>query len=223
MSRMDPVQIAVAGRRRLGQEPRPQFPPDSGREPQVRLRPRPEKARPAGPAVAGSTLTRDFDAVLRDPDIQAVVIATPGPRHFPLAKMALESGKDVYVEKPFTLEIAHAEELIALAEREQARADGRAPARVPPGRHAAQGDDRPRGAWPPVLHLQPAREPRHGPRGRERALELRAARYLGDHVPARRSAHRRRGPRPELPAERRRGRRIPDHELRRTRRWPTCT
>ncbi len=50
-------------------------------------------------------------------DIQAVVIATPGPRHFPLAKMALEAGKDVYVEKPFTLEIGHAEELIALAEK----------------------------------------------------------------------------------------------------------
>ncbi len=63
----------------------------------------------------GSTLTRDFDVVLRDPDVQAVVIATPAPRHFPLAKMALEAGKDVYVEKPFTLEIGHAEELIALA------------------------------------------------------------------------------------------------------------
>jgi len=63
----------------------------------------------------GSTLTHDFDAVLRDPDVQAVVVATPGPRHHAVAKMALEAGKDVYVEKPFTLEIGHAEELIALA------------------------------------------------------------------------------------------------------------
>ena len=74
--------------------------------------------------------------MLRDPEVQAVVIATPAPRHFPLAKLALEAGKDVYVEKPFTLEIGHAEELIALAEAQQARADGRPPARVPPGRDA---------------------------------------------------------------------------------------
>ena len=53
--------------------------------------------------------------MLRDPEMQAVVVATPAPRHFAIAKMALEAGKDVYVEKPFTLEIGHAEELIALA------------------------------------------------------------------------------------------------------------
>ncbi len=64
----------------------------------------------------GTALTRDYDAVLRDPEVQAVVVATPAPRHFPIAKLALEAGKDVYVEKPFTLEIAHAVELIALAE-----------------------------------------------------------------------------------------------------------
>jgi predicted dehydrogenase len=63
----------------------------------------------------GSTLTRDLDATLRDPDVQAVVIATPAPHHHAVARMALEAGKDVYVEKPFTLEIRDAEELIALA------------------------------------------------------------------------------------------------------------
>jgi predicted dehydrogenase len=47
--------------------------------------------------------------------VQAVVIATPAPHHHAVARMALEAGKDVYVEKPFTLEIRHAEELIALA------------------------------------------------------------------------------------------------------------
>lgn len=65
--------------------------------------------------VPGAELTRDFDAVLRDADVQAVVVATPGPRHYALCKAALEAGKDVFVEKPFTLEVAHAEELIALA------------------------------------------------------------------------------------------------------------
>ncbi len=64
----------------------------------------------------GARLTLDYDAVLRDPDVEAVVVATPAPRHYALCKAALEAGKDVFVEKPFTLEIAHAEELIRLAE-----------------------------------------------------------------------------------------------------------
>ncbi len=64
----------------------------------------------------GTQLTRDYDAVLRDPLVQAVVVATTAPRHHAICKAALEAGKDVFVEKPFTLEIAHAEELIRLAE-----------------------------------------------------------------------------------------------------------
>ncbi|MEX0734129.1 MAG: Gfo/Idh/MocA family oxidoreductase [Steroidobacteraceae bacterium] len=63
----------------------------------------------------GAQLTSDLDLVLRDPEVQAVVVATPAPRHHPICKAALEAGKDVFVEKPFTLEVAHAEELIALA------------------------------------------------------------------------------------------------------------
>jgi predicted dehydrogenase len=63
--------------------------------------------------------TSDFDAVLTDPDVQAVVIATPGPTHYAMCKRALEHGKDVYVEKPFVLEVEHAEELIELARRQQ--------------------------------------------------------------------------------------------------------
>jgi predicted dehydrogenase len=64
-------------------------------------------------------LTREFADVLTDPVVQAVVIATTGPAHFALAKQALEAGKDVYVEKPFTLDVGHAEELIRIAEHRQ--------------------------------------------------------------------------------------------------------
>lgn len=63
----------------------------------------------------GTQLTRDCDAVLRDPQVQAVVVATSAPRHHAICKAALEADKDVFVEKPFVLEIAHAEELIRLA------------------------------------------------------------------------------------------------------------
>jgi predicted dehydrogenase len=49
-------------------------------------------------------------------DIDAVVIATPVPTHYPLAKEALEAGKHVFVEKPPAMRAAEMEELIGLAE-----------------------------------------------------------------------------------------------------------
>jgi predicted dehydrogenase len=67
----------------------------------------------------GTSATSDFDAVLADAEVQAVVIATPAPTHYALCKRALEHGKDVYVEKPFVLKIEHAEELIEIARHER--------------------------------------------------------------------------------------------------------
>ena len=54
-------------------------------------------------------------AVFDDPDVQAVAIATPVASHFPLARMALEAGKHVLLEKPLTHSVEAAEELVALA------------------------------------------------------------------------------------------------------------
>jgi predicted dehydrogenase len=59
----------------------------------------------------------DFDAVLDDPEIEAVSIATPPRSHFRLVKAALEAGKHVLVEKPLATTEAHARELIAIAKR----------------------------------------------------------------------------------------------------------
>ncbi len=61
-------------------------------------------------------VTNDFEGMISDPDLDAVVIATNGPTHFDLCQRALLSGKDVYVEKPFVLSVAEAEQLVALAE-----------------------------------------------------------------------------------------------------------
>jgi len=58
-----------------------------------------------------------LEAILADPDIDAVVIATPAECHYEMASKALRAGKDVYVEKPLTLHCAEAEELTSLAER----------------------------------------------------------------------------------------------------------
>src|SRR3970282_2196110 len=50
-------------------------------------------------------------------DIDAVVIATPVQSHYTIAKQALEAGKHIWVEKPFTSTSKQAEELIEIAER----------------------------------------------------------------------------------------------------------
>ncbi|MDX2187416.1 MAG: Gfo/Idh/MocA family oxidoreductase [Opitutaceae bacterium] len=56
-----------------------------------------------------------FEAVLQDPEITAVAIATPVATHHPLAKAALLAGKHVLVEKPIANTSVHAEELVRLA------------------------------------------------------------------------------------------------------------
>jgi len=55
--------------------------------------------------------------VLRSPDVDAVAVITPVWTHYELAKLALEHGKHVFIEKPFTSNSAQAEELVELAAR----------------------------------------------------------------------------------------------------------
>ncbi len=52
-------------------------------------------------------------------DVDAVVIATPVSTHFQLAREALLHGKHVLVEKPLTANVAEAEELVTLAQKQQ--------------------------------------------------------------------------------------------------------
>jgi predicted dehydrogenase len=61
-------------------------------------------------------VTGSFEDVLADDAVEAVVIATPVPTHYPLAKQALEAGKHVFVEKPPAMRATEMEELVALAE-----------------------------------------------------------------------------------------------------------
>lgn len=61
-------------------------------------------------------LTRRVKDVIDDNKISAVHIAAPNHTHYSLAKMALEAGKDVLVEKPMTLNSSEAYELVDLAE-----------------------------------------------------------------------------------------------------------
>ncbi|HLF68769.1 MAG TPA: Gfo/Idh/MocA family oxidoreductase [Gaiellaceae bacterium] len=60
--------------------------------------------------------TASFDEMLQDPDLDAVVIATPVPTHFSLARSALAARKHVFVEKPPAMTSAEIDELVTLAE-----------------------------------------------------------------------------------------------------------
>jgi predicted dehydrogenase len=75
-----------------------------------------EKRQAIAQSYPGVATTGNFDDILVDGSIAAVIIASPAVAHYPLAKAALEAGKHVYVEKPLALSTAHAEELVSLAE-----------------------------------------------------------------------------------------------------------
>jgi predicted dehydrogenase len=63
-----------------------------------------------------ATIYRSVEEMLKNADIELVVVNTPVQTHFEYTKMALEAGKNVIVEKPFTVNVAEAEELVRLAE-----------------------------------------------------------------------------------------------------------
>ena len=53
-----------------------------------------------------------FDAVLADPQVQAIVLATPAEQHFAMGMAALRAGKDLLVEKPLALEAEQGEQMV---------------------------------------------------------------------------------------------------------------
>lgn len=59
---------------------------------------------------------RSWAEVLNDPEIHAVAIATPAHTHYPLIKEAILHGKDVFVEKPLTLQVSECQEVTRMAE-----------------------------------------------------------------------------------------------------------
>jgi scyllo-inositol 2-dehydrogenase (NAD+) len=77
---------------------------------------RPERLAEVAKATRASTVTNDYRELLRIAEIEAVYIsATPETTHYPMARDCLAAGKHVFLEKPIALELAEADELIALA------------------------------------------------------------------------------------------------------------
>ncbi|MEX0986948.1 MAG: Gfo/Idh/MocA family oxidoreductase [Bacteroidales bacterium] len=66
---------------------------------------------------SGARIVRDYKNILHDPDIELVIVNTPDYIHHEMTISALEAGKNVVVEKPFTLTTAQADEIINLASR----------------------------------------------------------------------------------------------------------
>jgi predicted dehydrogenase len=75
-----------------------------------------ERAKKSYPAM---DILHDPGEICKRSDIDAVAVITPVASHYPLVKKALENGKHVFVEKPFTNNAAHARELIDLADRKK--------------------------------------------------------------------------------------------------------
>jgi predicted dehydrogenase len=75
----------------------------------------PERRQRFAPRYPQARMTGDFDEMLADPDLPAVVVATPVPTHYELAKRALLAGKHVLVEKPPAMRGDEMEELCAIA------------------------------------------------------------------------------------------------------------
>jgi predicted dehydrogenase len=73
-----------------------------------------QRAKKANPHVQ---VISDYREIVKSPEIDMVAVVTPVSTHFPLAKEALENGKHLFIEKPFTAKVAEAEELINLAEK----------------------------------------------------------------------------------------------------------
>lgn len=80
----------------------------------------PDKQAQASLDFPNATIVADPTDLIDNPEIDIVVIATPNTSHFPLAQQALAAGKHVVVEKPFTVTLIEARNLI-----EQAKSAGR--------------------------------------------------------------------------------------------------
>lgn len=74
-----------------------------------------ERARATAEAFGAPRYYSDHEQLVRDPEVDAVVILTPVPHHLPAALAAVQAGKHVYAQKTMTLTVAEADRLIAAA------------------------------------------------------------------------------------------------------------
>ncbi|MBS1611016.1 MAG: Gfo/Idh/MocA family oxidoreductase [Bacteroidetes bacterium] len=66
-----------------------------------------------------SKLYRSVDELINDPSIELVIVNTPVQTHYDIAKQAMNAGKHIIVEKPFTVTSKEAEELVKIAKEKK--------------------------------------------------------------------------------------------------------
>ncbi len=77
---------------------------------------KPDRLQEVAALTGPVTATTDYRVLVEDPSIDAVMISTtPEPTHYPIAKEAMLAGKHVLLEKPIAIELAEADELIAIS------------------------------------------------------------------------------------------------------------
>lgn len=76
-----------------------------------------ETAKAFAEQYGAAAIYSDYDALLADPEVNLVYIATPHSHHYPWAKKCLKAGKHLLMEKPLTVNAKQTAELIALSEQ----------------------------------------------------------------------------------------------------------
>lgn len=71
----------------------------------------------AGAATPGTRQFKDFRELLAQKDVDAVLVATPDHWHAPIAVLACQAGKDVYVEKPLAHNVREGRQIVAAARK----------------------------------------------------------------------------------------------------------
>ena len=175
---------------------------------QVDLRQRPRAARALPQALSGDAPHDRFEDVLADPEVEAVVIATPVFTHYELASSSLAAEKHTFVEKPLAPSAELADRLIDAGRAGRPRAHVRADVPVQPAGPRREAHGRGRDARRPLLRLLEPGQPRPVPPRRQRRVGPRPARLLHPPALVRRDA-RSRCARPAGPrSQRDRGRRL---------------
>ncbi len=78
---------------------------------------KPERLEWGARMVPSATATDNLDDILEDPDVNWVFVLTPLLAHSPIVRKALEAGKNVYTEKPLSIDFDEAADLVALSRR----------------------------------------------------------------------------------------------------------
>ena len=115
----EPIQVGLIGYGMAGQVfHAPMITSISGLQLSTIRETKPDNIALAKRRYPATTIVSDSAAIISNPDIDLVVIATPNAFHYSLAKESLQAGKNVVVDKPFTITSDDADELIDLAKKE---------------------------------------------------------------------------------------------------------